>query len=223
MTFYGHTNESLQGIRTGLQAGPDDTVLAICGSGDQAFMLLEYAKRVIAIDNNPAQVEYAKERASDLRGGNVGMFVYAPALDYEFREAYAERNRYLGTHAPDIRENIENIEFHVANIAALPDHIANTRFTRFYLSNVLEYASETYLLKAEHGTGFLRALAGAPDGARVYSAGADDDRPSIFRNFGFHYDREASRRAREFETEWWPFVYVKDSTRVCEERGALRF
>jgi len=59
--MYYFTNESLEAIITGLEPNSEDNVLTICGSGDQAFALLEFGCQVIAIDENPQQICYAKK------------------------------------------------------------------------------------------------------------------------------------------------------------------
>ncbi|MCX6774504.1 MAG: hypothetical protein NTY99_00220 [DPANN group archaeon] len=43
---YFQTNEDLASIVRGMNVKPTDYILAVGGSGDQAFALLEYAKRV---------------------------------------------------------------------------------------------------------------------------------------------------------------------------------
>ena len=44
------TNETLDAIMTGLEVNPEDDILSLCASGDQAFAFLEVAKHVRVID-----------------------------------------------------------------------------------------------------------------------------------------------------------------------------
>lgn len=72
--FYGHTNESLWAVISGMNVSKDDRVLTICGSGDQAFALVEYAREVLAVDIEAKQIDYAKKRLEALKKGNYEDF-----------------------------------------------------------------------------------------------------------------------------------------------------
>ncbi len=63
---YGHTNESLWAIIAGLKPTRNDKLLSICGSGDQAFALAEFAQEVVAVDRNYSQLSYAQRRRDAL-------------------------------------------------------------------------------------------------------------------------------------------------------------
>jgi len=52
---YRTTNESLDAIVLALQPNKNDKILAVGGSGDQAFSLLEKAGEVCCVDNNEVQ------------------------------------------------------------------------------------------------------------------------------------------------------------------------
>jgi len=75
--LYSVTNESLTAVIQGLELKPDDVVYAIGGSGDQAFAILEYAKRVIVIDSNPEQIKLIKRRAEMLEKSDYAKFLSA--------------------------------------------------------------------------------------------------------------------------------------------------
>ena len=47
---FARTNEDLPSIVRGMDVNPSDYILAVGGSGDQAFALLEYAKKVKTVD-----------------------------------------------------------------------------------------------------------------------------------------------------------------------------
>ena len=49
---YSFTNEALDAILSGLNINENDVVLAVGGSGDQGFAMLEYAKQVKLCDIN---------------------------------------------------------------------------------------------------------------------------------------------------------------------------
>lgn len=66
---YSCTNENLFAITAGLAPKLEDKVVAICGAGCQALALLDYAGEVVAVDNNPGQVEFARKRIELLEKG----------------------------------------------------------------------------------------------------------------------------------------------------------
>jgi len=72
--FYGHTNESLWAVVAGMNVSRKDRVLCICSSGDQAFALAEYANKVVAVDRDVKQINYAKRRLEALRNKNYDDF-----------------------------------------------------------------------------------------------------------------------------------------------------
>ena len=59
--IYARTNEDLTAIVKGLDVNPADYILAVGGSGDQAFALLENAKRVLAVDAEDQQVCHMRQ------------------------------------------------------------------------------------------------------------------------------------------------------------------
>ncbi|MDO8628527.1 MAG: DUF3419 family protein [Nanoarchaeota archaeon] len=75
MALYTATNENLQGIVAGLDVQSDDKVLAVAGSGDQAFALLEFVARVEVVDTNPAQLSLVARRLKYLAKGDWDNFL----------------------------------------------------------------------------------------------------------------------------------------------------
>ena len=75
MVHYSRTNESIAAVVLGLDLQPDDEVYAVGGSGDQAFVMLEYVRRVTVIDNNPKQVEFMRKRLGFLSSGLIDGFL----------------------------------------------------------------------------------------------------------------------------------------------------
>lgn len=85
---YGATNEHLSAVYAGLDIQPEDRVLAICGSGDVPFTLLEGINPnssgiIRAVDLLDVQVKYAKHHADDLARGNINGFMHCEELGEE--------------------------------------------------------------------------------------------------------------------------------------------
>lgn len=60
---YTCTNENLKEIIRGLRISSSDTILAIGGSGDQAFaMLLDSPKKIVVVDSAEEQVDHIKKQ-----------------------------------------------------------------------------------------------------------------------------------------------------------------
>jgi hypothetical protein len=127
---YRVTNESLDAVVEGLELTPNDSVLAIAGSGDQAFAILEYAGRVTAVDKNSHQTEYVKLRAEALKQGRYDLFLCNHArvpkvLNYFSKEGRLDR----------IKANLENLTIlEPSDIFALK---TEETFSKIYLSNAL--------------------------------------------------------------------------------------
>lgn len=79
---YSHTNESLDAIIDGLNVQDGDSILAICGSGDQAFALLEKAGAVRVVDVNHHQIAYMMSRKHMLEQGDIEGFLTPNMLGY---------------------------------------------------------------------------------------------------------------------------------------------
>jgi len=131
------TNEALQAILEGLEVKPEDYILAIGGSGDQAFAILEYAKRVLAVDYDGYQVRYIKSQAKSLRVGNYKKFLERREQDSSgYRgqnEGYFEARGRLDR----IRERLPDLEIRKAEIRELCKH--KNSFNKLYLSNAYGY------------------------------------------------------------------------------------
>ena len=93
---YGATNEHLGAVYAGMNIRPSDRVLAICGSGDVPFALLEginpaSSGYVRAVDLLDVQVKYARQHADDLVRGNTEGFRHCEELGEEGYIAQALR------------------------------------------------------------------------------------------------------------------------------------
>lgn len=78
-TYFTCTNESLPAIIAGLSPSSADRILAIGGSGDQAFALLEHGAQVAVIDHDARQIDFIRHRAAALADGDY----------YEFAKRHA--------------------------------------------------------------------------------------------------------------------------------------
>ncbi|HIH24420.1 TPA: class I SAM-dependent methyltransferase [Candidatus Woesearchaeota archaeon] len=138
--FFTETNENIEQIIAGLKPEVDDSILAICGSGDQAFALAEYGARVYAVDSSATQIAFARYRAKLLDGGNAEMFL-AHGKDYlsiDTVNYFARRPRLDA-----IRSNLDRVSFHVADVFNLPTELRQ-RYTKIYLSNAHQYVEKIW-------------------------------------------------------------------------------
>jgi len=143
---YTHTNESLDAIIAGLAINTGDIILAVGGSGDQAFAMLEYAKSVIVVDKNKHQIDYIAKRIElikkgfynrSLRIGELGTDdgMCRGTRDYEFMKFNIEkRNRYFlqKGRLDRIRENLGFISLVNADIFSV---LGSGNQTKLYLSS----------------------------------------------------------------------------------------
>lgn len=152
---YSCTNEDLRGIVLGLDFSPEDSVLAVAGSGDQAFAFLEFAKQVKAVDIVPEQIELMRQKAEALRAGDYEEFLRVEAngscdgnLPGTHIPEYAEFNRLRRRKyfAEDDSQRLERVRANLGNLViAEPADIlkvaqTESGFSKIYLSNVVGYA-----------------------------------------------------------------------------------
>lgn len=135
-------NENLMSIVKGLEICENDYVLAICGSGDAAFAIAQYAK-VTAIDININQINFAIARMNHLLGDDKDAFLITSKKEMEKydvgffsygKPSIVKRNEYFLNHAnlDKIKDNIKNIGF--IN-SALHSHSGG--YNKAYLSNAI--------------------------------------------------------------------------------------
>jgi hypothetical protein len=55
--------------------GPEDSVLSIAGAGDQVFAMLEFAKKVVAVDSNTKQLIYLTKQVELIRARDYLTFL----------------------------------------------------------------------------------------------------------------------------------------------------
>jgi len=97
---YGATNEPLGAVYAGMDIKPEDRVLAICGSGDVPFALLEGINPnsngiIRAVDLLDVQVKYAKHQADTLLRGDFNEFMRCEELGEEAYIAQALKKARL--------------------------------------------------------------------------------------------------------------------------------
>jgi hypothetical protein len=99
----------------GLNLDENDSVLAICGSGDQAFAFCEKARRVVAIDLDNSVLRYAKSRVDNLIQGNCENF-FIPSSNQLLRPLIRKNLAYfLDIDVARISENSTIFELGVEN------------------------------------------------------------------------------------------------------------
>jgi|SRR3989344_3087460 len=143
--FYNRTNENLDSIVAGLDLTEQDIVLAVGGSGDQAFAMLEFAGRVKVVDKNQEQVQYIKRRAEALRQGD----------DVSFRQN--THGAYFYDERLDrIKDKLQHLAVaEPADIVELTQREEN--YSRLYLSNAIGHLNSH--MKRSDVTKILHAVA----------------------------------------------------------------
>ncbi|MFH1066065.1 MAG: hypothetical protein V1734_06165 [Nanoarchaeota archaeon] len=142
--LFPYANESIDAVVQGMDINEEEEVIAICGSGDVVFGMLEKARSVVGVDINPLQVDYALERKVLLKEGylenflNIGKVSHArdtvrmkQSIDYFSQPGRIER----------IRGNLERLTIKQGDILKRIDDAAKAgkRFTKAYLSNILTW------------------------------------------------------------------------------------
>lgn len=194
MVTYDSTNESLAAIVAGMDAQPEDRILAICGSGDQAFALLEYSREVVAVDSDQSQIAYAQKRKEALEQGNIRKFLggyFHHQKNYFKAEGRLEK----------IREKLHFLDFRHADLLNI---LAQKQFTKYYFSNIFTYTSTDL--------SYISRVANAlPESALVYIAFKGGWRPPLPATL--IKDQELTQKAQSLEDKtddpWLPEVFRK--------------
>src|SRR3989338_6857639 len=143
---YSYTNEDLRGIILGLDFSPEDSVLAVAGSGDQAFAFLEFTRQVKAVDIVPEQIELMRQKAEALRIGDYDEFFKVEAtgfskiylsnvLGYGDGISYANATEILGNIARNLP--IDGL-IYVANRERISDRFKPSIVLRGGIENKIE-------------------------------------------------------------------------------------
>ncbi len=199
--MYYATNESLDAIVKGLDLQPTDEVLAICGSGDQAFAMLEHVDKVIAIDYDPAQIKYAKKRKLALQDGDINKFIFPVSQIHiveELVEEFPARCEYFQD-----PERIRKIQAKLHKIEFLERDIRNIIPNQFSPQKLyLSHANQDGCLTSIENS--FREYSGLISiGDLIYTAWGWVS-PVIDGICGetLEVEEDLTKAAREFETEW---------------------
>lgn len=221
---YIATNESLDSIMAGMQLRRKDSVLAILGSGDQAFAMLECGCSVTSIDCDAKQRSLVRERAGMLENDNIYGFLYYAGCSEELiddtdRMHRDARNEYFMQEGrlKKIRKSLSKLEIRKGNIFN-----AKGIFTRVYLSNALDYGnvrSESYPHRRELLRKASRKL--VPGGILYSASGWCMEEILAYsrkETITLELDRELTAMSRDFDTgEWTPSVYRKIRKSRCRQ------
>ena len=133
--LYRHTNESLDAILAGLVPRADDCILAIGGSGDQAFAMLAKGASVTVVDQSEEQIAYIRARVAALqRGWYAGFFD-----DMHFRTDSLPERQWLvnSTRLRRIRTHLDRLTIlEPQDIFPLLADGVVSGFNKLYLSNI---------------------------------------------------------------------------------------
>ncbi len=214
--MYSITNEHLEAAIQGLDLQSNDSVLAIAGSGDQAFAMLEYVRQVLVVDNSPPQINLVKARVNALREREYDLFLTKPErISSEDCKVVAINNYFSKGRLEKIRNNLENL-------VVLPSQnvfeLSDIEVSKIYLSNAIDYDLK--------GTSLLEIVCVADDllpNGLMYVTNSrawinngnknihleDDDIPNL------KADLSLTEKARKIEDlritgfHWRPIVYRK--------------
>jgi hypothetical protein len=159
---YQVTNESLEAIVKGLNIQPEDSVLSVCGSGDQAFAILEKANNIVVVDSFPKQINYFVKRKNLLKAGEFeGVLTPEEMLtDKRDLQHLKLRNEYFSEgRLKRIQDKLKDSERIRKITGSLFDlTFAENEFNKIYLSNILTYSLKPKTIELAQGR--LKTIAG---------------------------------------------------------------
>ncbi|PIN80948.1 hypothetical protein COV11_02885, partial [Candidatus Woesearchaeota archaeon CG10_big_fil_rev_8_21_14_0_10_30_7] len=136
---YTTTNETLDSIVAGLDLNSNDNVLAIAGSGDQAFAILEYVGKVKAIDRDKYQIKFIRARIRALKSGNIDEF-FMGVVHSIF--SVSENKKYFKQEGRSEKIKLKLSDLTVATPQSFLTALNETEtFSKIYLSNVVGFLS----------------------------------------------------------------------------------
>jgi len=163
---YTSTNESLDSVVQGLDVNSEDRILAVGGSGDQAFALLEKAGSVTVVDRNPAQIWYVRQRAELINHRDYEMFL--ALIRGRIPQEYFRRDGIL----EKLKERIDSLDI-LEPCDILEVDITEGRFTKVYLSNSIGYDEQE--IAPEVRDSLRRMANNLPINGLIYSAWSLDE------------------------------------------------
>lgn len=153
------TNESLSAIIKGLKPKPSDHILAIAGSGDQAFALLEYGCRVTAIDFSEEQIRFISRQRQRIKQNRVRFLSEEKESEFEAANPY---------YSMTIRES-RAAYFNERRVARIADSLHNLSLRHDSISRITGTFNKMYLSNASIPQGII--FHQAPKGTIAYQAG----------------------------------------------------
>lgn len=187
------TNENLDAIIAGLDLKPDDSVLAVAGSGDQAFAILEYVRKVEAVDINPNQIDFIKLNVKALKLNKYDLFQRGP----EFFHCVRDRQDYFLQQGRlnRIRSNLGNLNIlEPSDIFSVRSKI---KWSKIYLSNVLDHVDSDRILP-----GMLALLENLSLGGVIYAPGgfgSFNEKNVNCQLLGLKKEEELTEKAQRFQ------------------------
>lgn len=219
---YPYSNESLDAVMKGMDVKSNDDILAVLGSGDMAFAMLEYADSVLAVDYDKEQVEYAKQRAEALKAGNYDGF-FPDCSDQEGNSwnkqkniaiEYFSRDTLIGrmfkgkSRLGKIRSKLGSIEFRATRLEDFVRDIQGRKFSKAYLSNAFTHGMFHGMSSKHRQRDFIQMLeAKLRNPGIIYLADGQDF--NIKHLYNAEEDRKLTEIALELEKDslWAPMVY----------------
>ncbi|MEK6859033.1 MAG: DUF3419 family protein [Nanoarchaeota archaeon] len=213
------SNESLYAVVAGMAVEKSDDILAVAGSGDQAFALLEGANHVFSVDVNLEQIALMEERVAALTEGAYERFIWKPEPCLEkIGGLKRARNQYFS-----VEGRLERIARKLERLAIMgPADITESAlelprgyFNKVYLSNVMGSPSNGRSASRAR-TDFLASIASTlPSGGLIYSAVDTLALPKKVLVIDNDLTHEARRLEREYnpfghDMCWTPTVYRKE-------------
>lgn len=224
---FQYTNENLEAIVAGLNVQKDDRVLAICGSGDQPFAILEKAREVVAMDWDPTQLLYSKWRTNLLKLRRFERFLQIRQEDpFTTTARQDSRRRYFYQFEvlPRIRSNLANLSFLQRDLIDVSYKLKPHEFSKIYLSNAV-CPNYSYPAFRKYGEFLGRLTGGLQEGGLIYlsnydviekeakKGGLTITNPSCL-EVCEHLTLLAREKEKEAQSFWVPIVYRKVSTSV---------
>ena len=224
------TNESLDAIVIGLDLSPQNRVLSICGSGDQAFAILEKAREITLVDSRENQINYALNRKKMLLAEDFKGFLNPGIEPKDLCESACldENLAYFSAHRiariSEKVKNPESLKVKIGNIYNID--LQNEKFDRIYLSNSIGYGSNTlnFDLTDERLGSIAPALTSdgliyVTDGMQVLARSRIDGKSRILAHLGLKINEpltSKTQRLQQFKAKskfwanyWMPVVLEK--------------
>ncbi|MBW2990580.1 hypothetical protein KY348_02650 [Candidatus Woesearchaeota archaeon] len=195
---YHHTNENLRAILRGLDIKPEDYALMVGGSGDQAFAVLEHAKKVLAVDISAYQVDYIKKQARSIEIGDYKNFWLrrqgggGDPFNRSGGEPYLNKDRI-----DKIRKKLSFLEIREADIIDVC--LSENGFDKVYLSNAINHLPDVLIPK-------LKVISNSmPLGGLLYASNREIIADSCVPGSGF----EITQQPNMIEDHSWDSIVLR--------------